>query len=385
MSTELLFEPFKIGNKTTQSRVVMAPMTRSKSPENIPTEASAAYYRRRAENGVGLIITEGTVINHPAANGYPDVPHFYGEKALAGWRNVAEQVHAAGGLIFPQLWHVGSVRQCKQHQNEGVDNPAHCCHCKNTHIPGYGPSAVPHPYVEDSEIPQVMTQQDIDDVVQAFAQAALDAKNIGFDGIELHAAHGYLIDQFFWDFTNKRTDKYGGKTLAERTQFAVEIIQAVRKAVGPDFPICFRLSQWKMGDYDAKMAKTPDELAAFLKPLIDAGVDLFHCSTRRFFDPEFAGSNLNLAGWVKKLSGKPTITVGSVGLDNDFVSTFQGENSNTAKGTVDELVERLAAGEFDLTAVGRMLLVNPDWLQKIKAGEYDEVRPFSKKYLDELY
>lgn len=136
-------------------------------------------------------------------------------------------------------------------------------------------------------------------MIAAFAQAADDAKRIGFDGIELHGAHGYLIDQFFWGKTNRRTDRYGGD-LVDRTRFAVEIVKACRRAVGPDYPIALRFSQWKSSDYTAKLAETPDELARFLAPLANAGVDIFHCSTRRCWESEFIGSDLNLAGWTKK-------------------------------------------------------------------------------------
>lgn len=385
MSFDLLLKPFSIGNLKLANRLVMAPMTHNKSPRHIPGKEVADYYRRRAEGGVGLIITEGTVIDHKAGHAYPDVPNIFGEDALAGWEHVVKEVHAAGGLIFPQLWHVGSVRQRHKHENQGIDNPKHCCHCDHPEIPGYGPSPVPHPYVSNAEIPQVLSQQDIDEIINAFAKAAKDAKNIGFDGIELHGAHGYLIDQFFWDLTNKRTDKYGGKTLAARTQFAVEVIRAVREAVGDDYPISFRLSQWKLGDYNAKMAKTPEELEKFLKPLTKAGVDIFHCSTRRFFDAEFTGSTLNLAGWVKKLTGKPTITVGSIGLDNDFVNTYIGEEAKISENSIDKLIVRLKLDEFDLVAVGRMLLANPDWLQKIEKGNFDKIVPFSKEHVDKLY
>lgn len=385
MSIDLLFKPCEIGNLRLTNRLVMAPMTRSKSPRHIPSNEVADYYRRRVEGGVGLIITEGTAINHPASHAYPDVPNIFGKEALAGWSNVVEKVHEANGKIFPQLWHVGSVRQRHNHKNQGIDNPQQCCHCNHPDIPGYGPSAVPHPYVNGAEQPQVLDQREIDNIIDAFAKAAADAKRIGFDGVELHGAHGYLIDQFFWNFTNKRSDKYGGKKLVDRTQFAAEIICAVRAAVGADYPISFRMSQWKLGDYNAKMAKSPKELEDFLLKLSDAGVDIFHCSTRRFFEPEFENSNLNLAGWVKKLTGKPTITVGSVGLDNDFMSTLSGEEAKVSESTINNLLERLALQEFDLVAVGRMLLSNPDWPNKISKGKFNEIIPFAKEHLEKLY
>src|SRR5690242_11091336 len=179
---------------------------------------------------------------------------------------------------------------------------------------------------KEKKVAEPMTDADIADVISGLANSARSAKEVGFDGVELHGAHGYLIDQFFWEKTNWRTDGYGGD-LAARTRFATEAIRETRKQVGPDYPVAIRFSQWKIGDFEAKLAKTPDELDRFLRPLVDAGIDLFHCSQRRFWDAEFEGSNLNLAGWTKKLTGKPTITVGSVTLDIDFTKSFGSPES----------------------------------------------------------
>jgi 2,4-dienoyl-CoA reductase-like NADH-dependent reductase (Old Yellow Enzyme family) len=229
-----------------------------------------------------------------------------------------------------------------------------------------------------------MTKEDIKEVVDAFAQAALDSKNIGFDAIELHGAHGYLIDQFFWEGTNQRTDEYGGD-LAGRSRFAIEIIEAVRAAVGPDFPIIFRWSQWKQQDYTAKLVNTPEELAPFVQALSDAGVDIFHCSQRRFWEPEFEGSDLNLAGWVKKLTNKPAITVGSVGLSQDFLPEDGTSNFKDAETeNLDNLIERINDEEFDLVAVGRALISNPDWVKQVQAGNFEKLEAFDKAHLAKL-
>ncbi|MCW8832949.1 MAG: NADH:flavin oxidoreductase [Colwellia sp.] len=366
-STEKLFSSFNVKSLNLANRTVMAPMTRTFSPGGVPTPDVAGYYRRRAEGDVGLIITEGTYISHKAANGYERVPAIYGEQALAGWKHVVDEVHAVGGKIIPQLWHVGSVRK------EGIE--------PDKRVPAYSPSGLYKPGAKNGV---AMSKADIDDVVASFAQAAVDAKEVGFDGIELHGAHGYLIDQFFWQGTNERTDEYGG-SLANRCRFAVEIIAAVRKAVGENFAIVFRFSQWKQQDYSARLAHTPAELTEFLTLLSDAGVDVFHASTRRFWLPEFDGSNLNLAGWTKKITGKPVITVGSVGLDSDFV----GEGNDDLKGgsntaSIDGLLERLNNDEFDLVAIGRALLVDPQWVMKIRANKVDELEPFSKEALMKL-
>lgn len=226
-----------------------------------------------------------------------------------------------------------------------------------------------------------LTTEEVESLVTAFAQAAANAKSVGFDGIELHGAHGYLIDQFFWDRTNKRTDRYGGD-LVGRTTFAVEIIKACRQAVGPDFPIVLRFSQWKLGAYDEKLAKTSEELASFLAPLSEAGVDIFHCSTRRFSQPEFAGSDLNLAGWTKKFTGKPCITVGSIGLQSDF---FAEDKAQKPTDNIDELTERFAREEFDLVAVGRALISDPAWPAKVQSGAIDEIIPFTPEATNTLY
>ncbi len=223
-----------------------------------------------------------------------------------------------------------------------------------------------------------MTKQDIDDVIKAFADGAADAQRLGFDAVEIHGAHGYLIDQFFWEGTNQRDDEYGG-SLEKRSRFAVEIIEAVRDAVGPDFPILLRWSQWKQQDYNARLVDNPGDLETFLAPLCDAGVDIFHCSTRRFWEPEFDDSSLNLAGWVKKITGKPTITVGSVGLTADFIPE-PGETTfkEAEPASLDELNNRMAADEFDLVAVGRAMIANAEWANLVKAERSSELHAFEK-------
>lgn len=364
-----LFEPITLGTLSLKNRIAMAPMTRTFSPGNVPNDLVVAYYQRRAENEVGLIITEGTCVNHKAANGYARVPFMYGEQALAGWKKVVDAVHAAGGKIAPQLWHVGAVRQ------EGVE--------PDPSVPGHSPSGLFRPGKPNGI---AMSQKDIHDVIEAFAQAAADAKTIGFDAVEVHGAHGYLIDQFFWEGTNQRTDEYGGDQ-QKRGRFAVEIIQAIRQRVGPDFPIIFRFSQWKQQDYNARLCNTPEELASFLTPLVEAGVDIFHCSTRRFWEAEFEGSNLNLAGWTKQLTGKPVITVGSVGLNAGFIDEEQRDMiaaSGVATQSIDELGARMADQEFDIVAVGRALLQDPEWVIKVKQGRYDELQDYNKASLMKL-
>ena len=364
-AAETLSRPVSINGLTVPNRIAMAPMTRMFSPGGVPGEDVVSYYARRAAAGVGLIVTEGTYVGHDSAGQSDRVPRFHGEEQLAGWARVAEGVHAAGGTIVPQLWHIGMVR--KQGEPPVADAPA------------VGPSGIRLDGTENGG--RAMTQRDLDDVIGAFAEAAAAAERIGFDGIEIHGAHGYLVDQFLWAGTNRRTDAYGGDLVA-RSRFAAEIVAAVRETVSADFPVIFRYSQWKSDNYDARLAETPEELEAVLTPLAAAGVDAFHASTRRYWLPEFEGSDLNLAGWTKKLTGRTTITVGSVGLDGDFIKGFMGEGS-PVKG-IDDLLDRLERDEFDMVAVGRALLQDPEWAAKVLGGRLDELKPYDPAALKTL-
>ena len=360
---QLLARPYAINGLNLRNRVVMAPMTRDFSPGGVPSAEVAAYYARRAAGGVGLIVTEGTYVGHESTWASENIPRFHGEANLAGWQRVAEAVHEAGGTIVPQLWHVGAARD-----------------------PGTGP--VPDADVlspsglglDGAPKGRAMTQADIDAVVAAFAESAAAAERIGFDGVELHGAHGYLIDEFLWAGTNQRTDAYGGD-LSSRTRFAAEVVTAVRAAVSADFPVIFRFSQWKGGAYDARLAQSPQELEQLLAPLANAGVDAFHASTRRYWLPEFDGSDLNLAGWTKKVTGKPVISVGSVGLDKEFMGP-EGMAFQPGTTGIEKLLDRMENDEFDMIAVGRSLIADPDWPSRIAKGE--QTNPFSAELLGSL-
>ncbi|MFC3562808.1 NADH:flavin oxidoreductase [Pedobacter jamesrossensis] len=354
MDIQALFEPFKYKSLTLKNRIVMPPMTRKHSPGGIPSQEVADYYSRRAMNA-GLILSESTAIARPSSKHFNNIPDFYGD-GLKGWEEVIKKVHTHQGVMGPQLWHVGKAKA----------DPS-----------GWRPIA-------EFEGPDSMDLEDIDGTLNAFASAALNAKKLGFDCVEIHGGHGYLIDQFFWKQTNHRRDDFGGKTIKERSRFALEVVKAVRKAVGVDFVILMRLSQWKLSDYEAKIAETPAEMESWLLPLVDAGVDIFDCSQRRYWQQEFEGSDLSFAGWTKTITGQPVITVGSVGLSSEFLgSLFQGESAQ--KSGFSELIRRYERNEFDLVAVGRALLQDPRWIEKVKEGHYDQLKNFNKDSLGKYY
>jgi 2,4-dienoyl-CoA reductase-like NADH-dependent reductase (Old Yellow Enzyme family) len=284
---------------------------------------------------------------------------------MAGWRKVTQAVHAHGGKIAAQLWHIGS--QFLPGGSEGHEAE----HVSASGLAGPG-----------QKMGKALSLAEIDTTIDAYATAAVNSKQAGFDGIELHGAHGYLIDGFFWQGTNERTDRYGG-SLLDRTRFGAEVVRECRARCGPDFPILLRYSQWKNADYNARLAETPQELEKFLAPLVDAGVDIFDCSTRRFWEPAFAEGELGLAGWTKKLSGKPTMAVGSVGLNTDLFGSLGDQGAQTS-ANISQLMAMFEEGQFDLVAIGRMLITHPDWIAKVSAGEHDRLAPFSKDQLATL-
>jgi 2,4-dienoyl-CoA reductase-like NADH-dependent reductase (Old Yellow Enzyme family) len=410
-----LLEPVTLAGLPLSSHFAMAPMTRKRSPGGVPTAEVAAYYRRRAAGGVGLIITEGILVDHPSAGHESTVPVLTPGAASAGWHAVTTAVHAAGGKIAAQLWHLGSSFE-----------PA--------------PAAW---------TPSTMKGADFADIIAAYARSARAAVNAGFDAVEIHAAHGYLLDEFLWPLTNPRS-------LADRVAFPAEVVCAVRAELPSAMPLIVRFSQFKERDYTARIAETPSDLGAVLSTLAGAGANVLHASQRRFDEPAFPETGLpdNVAGWAKRLTGLPTITVGSVGLNRAFLTrpapagtgraalgggaacgdaacgdaacgdaacgdaacgdtacgdaacgdTACGDTAggdvaggdvaggdtagggllsrraadNGGAGGLDRLLERHARGEFDVVALGRVLLANPDWVRLAAAGRVDAIRDYRK-------
>ena len=358
-----LFTPIQIRALSLANRVAMSPMTRSFSINHIPGADVVEYYRKRAEGGVGLIFTEGTYLAHSTSGDGSHIPRLESANTVTAWKAVTDAVHAHNVPIFCQLWHIG----LSPTPGKLVDPSVRLV----------GPSGL---NLEGNPVAAPMSQRTLDGIIEAYGYSAQAAKEAGFDGVEIHAGHGYLVDQFFWDRTNKRTDKYGGN-LRNRTRFAVEIVEEIRTRVGKDFPISMRVSQWKIGHYGARIAETPAEMAEWLEPLAAAGVDILHGSQRRFWQAEFEGSDLNLAGWAKKITGLPTIAVGSV--------TFEQEDSpgQLLAGVVPQLSrleEMLCRGDFDLIAVGRAIIANPTWPQIISGGAYDSLATFDRVHAREV-
>lgn len=358
-----ILQPFEHEKIALRNRFVMAPMTREASPGGVPGADVAEYYRRRAAGGVALIISEGSLVPHPAAGWSASIPTLEGSRAAAGWSKVLDAVHAEGAAMYCQVWHQGSARD---------DLPI----TRHPEVRSVSPSGLG---MDGSPTGDRLSREEIETLVEAYVQGARFAQDVGFDGIELHGAHGYLLDQFMWERTNRRIDEY-----ADPLRFPTEVIRAVRSAAGQDFPIMYRFSQWKPHHYDVKTAPTPDVLERLLLGLQAAGVDAFHPSTRLFWEPAFpeVDPQMTLAGWTKKFSGLPVVAVGSVGLDRVFMDSPVARAAGVTN--LDLLVECFERGDFDLVAVGRALLSEPDWVNKHASGQMAGIEPYHPRFADAL-
>ena len=356
-----LFRPLRIRSLELKNRFVMPSMQRGWCIDGHPPDRLAEYYAARARGGVQLILSECIAVDHPAASRTRKYGRLAADTA-AGWARCVHAVHEAGGHFFTQIGHDGALLGPIEGDYYST-------------APILSPSGLSKP---GRRLGDPATLNDLEAVKEAFVRSARIAQQIGADGLEIHACHGYLLDQFLWSGTNQRNDPYGGPDMADRVRFPAEVVQAVRAEVGADFVISLRFSQWKMTDYTTRSASSPLELEVMLQVLTQAGVDLFHASTRRFDQPEWpADSPLSLAGWTRKLTGKPVIAVGGVGLSVDMVETFTGmESQGPPQLNFAGLAKAFHGQEFDLICVGRSNIADPDWVSKVRDGRWEQIRQF---------
>ncbi len=364
---DILFTPQRVGSLNLRNRFVMPGMQRGFMSDGSPTPKMVEYMRRCAAGGVGLIISESTSPDHPSAYWQPIMGRLE-PGTLAAWRPVVQAVHGEGAGFLLQLWHPGSMRKVAEgHPLAGY--------------PALSPSGLiqagrPHG--------RAMTRQDLQELKLAYVRAAQQAQELGADGVEVHSAHGYLLDQFLWAQTNQRDDEYGGRTLAERARYSAEIVAAIRAAVGPDFVISYRFSQFKEVDYGAVVAVSPKDLGEMLTLLRGRGVDLFNVSSRRFHKPEWPQSEhpeFTIAEWVKSMTDAVVMTCGSVGVNVEmFANLFDDEEPSelTLERDLQFLAQRVRRGTLDLVGVGRMHIANNDFVSKVREGRYRELALFNK-------
>ncbi len=354
-----LFQPLEVNGLRLPNRFVLPAMQRGWCVDGVPGGQLADYYVERVRGGAGLIVSEATAIDHPSATGQRAAaklaPH-----TQDAWRRVVGSVKDAGGNMFMQLFHEGSLRP------EGIEGTL-------------SPSGLAYRGKVNG---RAASKEELDEICDAYVTAALTAQNMGADGVEIHSAHGFLLDQFCWHETNLREDGLGGSDLAQRLAFPLAVVRAVRSAVGPDFVIGWRFSQWKEVEFDAKLFATPEELQFAINAWEDAGVDLFHASTRRFYMPEWPDSDLGLAGWTTKVGHSPVVAVGTVGVKDLLFGPAEDPDALEPLASIGELARRFSRGDFALVAVGRAMIADPDWVNKLRNGDFAAIEPFRSEMFD---
>lgn len=338
--TQNLYSDIRIGNLQLKNRLAVAPMTRiSATEDGLATDQMARYYARFARGGYSLVITEGTYPDLRFSQGYLYQPGIANQAQAEAWQAVVEAVHAEGGKVILQLMHAGALNQGSHWSNETV-----------------APSAV-QPGGEQLSFyrgkgpfrkPREITREEMAEVVREFAAAAVRAQKVGFDGVEIHGANGYLLDQFLTDYTNQRTDEYGGST-ENRVRLMVEVLQAVRAAVGDDYTVGVRISQGKVNDFDHKWANAEQDARIVFESIAKAKPDFVHVTEHDATAPAF-GEGESLASLARRYAKLPVVANGKLG-DALKAEAFLGSN------------------DADVVALGKTALANPDWPKRVRGSE----------------
>jgi N-ethylmaleimide reductase len=333
-----LFSPVKVGPYTLQHRITMAPVSRLRSDRGgLPTKLAAEYYAQRASDG-GLIVTEGTYMA-AGGNGYTGVPGIDDDQQIAGWRAITDAVHAKGGRIFMQLWHVGRVSH-NEHQPDGGAPVA--------------PSAVPYEgvaYTSAGWVPsspaRALTIAEVEALVGEYRKATGRAVAAGFDGVEVHSANGYLLDQFLHDGSNKRTDAYGG-SVENRTRFLLQTIEAAASVIGID-RVGVRISP--SGEFGGMTDSDPEALFSYLAQQLGK-LDMAYL---HLIEPRVSGNETNTG-----IDQKTPVAAQLIRRH------YKGVIIAAGGFTPESAAAIVAAGDADLVAFGRHFISNPDLPERIR-------------------
>jgi len=327
-------------NLTIANRFALAPMTRtSADADGTPNALMADHYEAYAKGGFGLLITEGTYTDGGASQGYANQPGLINDAHIDGWKAIVDRVHAAGSKVIVQLMHAGAQFQANHYTNQAVAPSA--VQPKGEPLGFYGDQT-------EWQTPKAMSEQDINVAIEGFVQSARNAKEAGFDGIELHGANGYLLNQFLSTHFNRREDNYGG-SLENRLRIVVDTIKAVRAAVGDDFALGIRLSQVAVTDPDYQFPEGEAGFRQITEAVRDAGADFIHTTDGDVHRAPFVDGEKSLADVVAEVDGIELII----------------------NGGIDEInhQDRAAAYPGSLLAVGKKALANPDFVQRLKDGK----------------
>lgn len=336
----MLFTPFNLSSLQLKNRIAVAPMTRtSATPSGIVTEQMIQYYSTFAEGGFSLIIVEGTFIDESYSQGYENQPGIANIEQMEAWAKLVRAVHSQGAMIIAQLMHAGALTQGNRFRQDTI-----------------APSSV-QPRGEQLTIyrgegryplPREITRMEMEDIKDGFAKSARLAVEAGFDGIELHGANGYLLDEFLTDYTNTRTDEYGGR-VENRVRYLAEVLQTVRNTVAGHCPVGIRISQGKVNDGKHKWAGGEADARIIFHTLAESNADFIHVTEYDALSPAF-GQGKTFAALAKEYSGLPIIANG--GLETPVLATTL-----------------LESGQADIISLGKGALANMDWPKRVASGQ----------------
>jgi 2,4-dienoyl-CoA reductase-like NADH-dependent reductase (Old Yellow Enzyme family) len=335
-------EPFRLGGLDLANRFAVAPMTRvSALADGVPAAQMAEYYARYARGGFGLVITEGTYTDAAYAQGYLHQPGIVTEAHREGWKPVVRGVHEAGAKIVLQLMHAGALSQGNPHRDHTAGPSP--IQPKGEMLPDYRGNG-PWP------VPKELTLRDIREAVDGFVASAVAAQKLGFDGVEVHGANGYLLDQFLTTYTNERTDEYGGP-VTNRVRLAAEVVRRIRQAVGSDFVVGIRLSQTKVNDIEYRWPGGSRDGEVIYRTLADAAVSYLHIASegRNWIETAMLDGGVTITGLARRVTGLPVIANGGM---HDAAQAAQV----------------LTDGHADILSLGRGALANPDFPRRLAQG-----------------
>ena len=335
MGQDAVFSPFKLGGRVLKNRLGLAAMTRMSSPgDAVPRKDVLEFLVRRAQGGAAIVFTEGIVTDYESAQGYPRQSRLLTQRQIDAWKPVVRAMQEAGAVAVAQLFHCGHVAWPEV-------NPAGRIIAPSAVSPRQKNALTGKPY----PVPDEMSRFDIGHVVTGFVETARGAMAAGFDGVEIHGAHGYLITQFLSAHTNKRTDEYGG-SLENRFRFAREIIRAVRAVVPPDRLITFRVSNWGIADMDVSLFASREEWQGLIRLVSAEPVDAVSVSTYRYSDRAF-GTGKTMAGLAREATTLPLLVCGQI----------------YDRASVED-----ALRDADIALSAKSMLLNPDWVEDVRQG-----------------
>ncbi|UCF87504.1 MAG: hypothetical protein JSV71_01990 [Nitrospiraceae bacterium] len=336
MSKDILFSHFQLKNFSLKNRIGVAPMTRmSSKKDSIPRQDVFDFLVRRARNGAAIVYTEAIVTDYESAQGYPGQARVLTQRQIDAWAPVVREIKKERAIAILQMFHCGRMAWPEINPAGRVIAPSPITPRQNNPL-----TSAPYP------VPDEMTLFDIEHVVHGFVETAKGAMAAGFDGIEVHGAHGYLINQFLSTYSNRRTDSYGGP-VENRYRFAHEIIQAVRKVVPGDRLLTFRISNWGVADMEVSLFGSKGEYQEIIKLLSQEPIDAISVSTYRYSDKAFEADQ-NMAQITRESTSLPIMICG---------------------GIYDRITAEDALNNADIVLSAKSMLLNQDWVEDVRSGK----------------